>query len=144
MPSNRERIRELKRGVPTKKAAILSGRMNWMIKKCANNRGDSTEKRVEEALEALRQEGRIASFYMTKKWSRQDKCGIDAVIYLNDGTEKKFQVKSSVAGIEKHLAKQEEFGGEEILVFYGNYLAGESFAEYKERIFSIIGDEESK
>lgn len=138
MARNRETIRGLKKSISAGKAANLSGNMQRLIKKCATERGKKTEKYVEEALEVLRQEGRIASFYMTQKWSRQDKQGIDAVIFLNDGTEVKKQIKSSVSGVEKHLRQQEEYGGEEIGVIYGNYLAGETFEEYKERIYKTI------
>jgi len=135
--SGRENIKDFRKSISGKKAAVWSGKMQSLMRKCATERGRKTERYVEEALEALRQEGRIASFYMTKKWSREDRRGVDAVVYLNDGTEVRCQIKSSLAGVEKHLAEQENFR-EEIGVIYGNYLAGETFEEYKERIFRNV------
>ncbi|MDP1629075.1 MAG: hypothetical protein Q8L57_00485 [bacterium] len=142
MARDRESIRDLEKNISSKRAAVLSGEMHRLIRKCANNRGEKTAKYFEEALESLKNEVRIASFYITKKWSRQDKCGVDAVVYLLDGTEIKCQIKSSLAGIEKHKKQQEEFGGEKIIVIYGPYLSGETFEEYKERIFRTITESE--
>ncbi len=139
MPSGRESesIKDFRKSISGRKAAVLSGKMRNLFRKCATERGQKTEKYVEEALTALQNEGRIASFYMTKKWSRKDRQGVDAVVYLNDGTEVKRQIKSSAAGVEKHLKQQENFK-EEIGVIYGNYLAGETFEEYRKRIFLNI------
>jgi hypothetical protein len=138
--SRRKRASDFKMLVgSTRRAYFLTERMKKLVDKTSNARGKNTEKLFARALMALKEEGKIASFYMTPKWSRADKQGIDAVIFLLDGSEVKLQIKSSWKGVVEHEEKQKNFK-ESIPVVYGNYLRGESFEEYKERIFKALSE----
>jgi len=116
--------------------------MKRLVENTSNTRGKNAERLVARALMALKEEGRIVSFYMTPKWSRADKQGVDAVVFLLDGKEVKLQVKSSLKGVIEHKKEQKNFR-ERIPVVYGSYLPDETFEEYKERIFRVINSEQT-
>lgn len=120
-------------------------RILYLIKCVTDKRGKQNEKNVDEALEALKTEGKILGFKTEDQWSRRDRRAIDRTITLNDHRDILLDVKSSLAGVERFFRKQEELKQRGVRVdsnkrrvFIGAYLAGESPEEFKERLYECL------
>ena len=112
--------------------------MARLIWQATNKRGEDTENQTCQALEMLKNEGKIRGFYRVKKWSRQDRRNIDAVVFLNDNSKVFCQIKSSLRGVKECQEELKKFDTRDIVILYGRYLPNETPGQYKERIFREI------
>lgn len=108
------------------------------IKTFADSRSRFTEHQVSLVLESLKAEGKIVSYYLTDKWSRQDKQKIDAVVFRLDGTKALLQIKSSEIKAKRF---RQEHENSNIRAVFVDYLKNQSFEELKDQVYvSILRD----
>ncbi len=106
-----------------------------ILRQCAGSRGQYSEKYVGMALEELKADGKIIGYYLTNKWSRQDKEQIDAVAFRLDGTKVILQIKSSPKAAQKFRKDKRH---DDIRVVFVEYCQTQGFNRFKERIYNEI------
>ena len=68
-------------------------------------KGRENETKVGEALETLKENDYIVSYFVSIPNGEQDRRGIDAGLTTARGVEVNFQIKSSSRGVKQHLRK---------------------------------------
>lgn len=126
----RQFIRDQKCQAGKTKSRILN-----ILKKCADSRGQFSARYIGMALESLKTEGKIVSYYLTDKWSRQDKQQIDAVVFRLDGTKAILQIKSGRTMTERF---KKECRNNEMRTVYVDYFCNQSFEALKHEVYINI------
>jgi hypothetical protein len=71
-------------------------------------RGRENEIRVGQALEILKEEGYIVSYFISTPNGELDRQGVDAGMKTARGVEHTFQIKSSLRRVQEHMLKHPE------------------------------------
>lgn len=101
-----------------------------LFRKISKERGLIAENKIFEALEILKRENQIVSFYKTSRKEDKER-GIDFVIFDLNGQKIELQVKSSKMGARQHAKK---FPNIPVIILRG----GESQDIIKNKILEII------
>lgn len=93
-----------------RRAAALerTRRRSYRHERRKQNKGRQNEMKVGDALETLRRDGYIDSYFISTPNDARDRIGIDAGLTTMQGREIDFQIKSSIRGVQKHLQKHPE------------------------------------
>lgn len=137
MSLDRQTIREFKQ-----KSDYRTSRTVLAMERFANmssyERGVRAERNVEDALNELKNEGKIVHFYITHRYSRKDKKGVDAVVVLLDGTKVERNIKSSQFGVKNHMKKQASRKGQIVEAINGLGFPRMTHEEFKAMVYQNI------
>lgn len=106
-----------------------------ILRECAEIRGIFSEEYIGEVLESLKNEVKIAGYYLTQRFSRQDRQRRDAVVFRLDGTKVHLQIKSDKKVAERFRKRH---GDEDVRVVFVDYSGSQSFEQLKEKIYINI------